>query len=100
MSHTAEWKVRLQVSEEDRTTKARLELDNGSTKLTGQGTARRNPQDPDVPEIGDELAVARAMENMADQLKRTALGDMSATGALTPQGSLKPYAGWLDVAED
>lgn len=98
MSHTAEWKVRLYLFEEDRTTRARLDLDTGTTKLTGHGTARCNPQDSDVPEIGDELAVSRAMEDMAQQLKRTAYGDMGAVGAgAGPQGSLKPYAGWLDV---
>lgn len=98
MSHNAEWKVRLQVSEEERTTRARLEIDHGGTKLTGQGTARRNPRDPDVPEIGDDLAVARAMEHVAEQLKKTALEDMSVTGVLDRPGSLRPYAGWPDVA--
>ncbi|MFJ7779384.1 DUF1876 domain-containing protein [Streptomyces yangpuensis] len=99
MSHTAEWKVRLFLFEEDRTTKARLELDTGTTRITGHGTARCNPQDSDVPEIGDELAVARAMEDLARQMKRTAYGDIGAVGAgARPQDSLKPYAGWLDAA--
>ncbi|MCX5126918.1 DUF1876 domain-containing protein [Streptomyces sp. NBC_00347] len=94
MSHTSEWKVRLYLFEEDQTTKARLELDTGTSKLTGHGTARCAPQDTDVPEIGDELAAARAMENLALQLKRTAYGDMQAVGAPSLQESPKPYAGW------
>ncbi|MET9881830.1 DUF1876 domain-containing protein [Streptomyces sp. NPDC006430] len=98
MSHTAEWKVRLYLFEDDaHTTKARLELDTGANKLTGHGTARCAPQDEDVPEIGDELAVARAMENLADQLKRAAYGDMQAVGAPSLEASLKPYTGWLDM---
>ncbi|WP_412078693.1 DUF1876 domain-containing protein [Streptomyces xanthophaeus] len=98
MSHTAEWKVRLYLFEEDQTTKARLELDTGTNKLTGHGAARCAPQDQDVPEIGDELAVARAMENLALQLKRTAYGDMQALGTSSLQESRKQYTDWLDMA--
>ncbi|GAA1261871.1 DUF1876 domain-containing protein [Streptomyces aureus] len=98
MPHTTEWKIRLYLFEEDRTTKARLELDTGTARLTGHGTARCNPEDRDVPEIGDELAASRAMENMARQLKLTADSDMSAVGAGPhPRGDLRPYRGWLDT---
>lgn len=97
MTHTAEWKVRLYLFEEDQTTKARLELDTGTNKLIGHGTARCAPRDKDVPEIGDELATARAMENLAQQLKRTAYGDMQAVGAPSHEESPKPYTGWLDM---
>ncbi|MGD3110670.1 dsRBD fold-containing protein [Streptomyces sp. YGL11-2] len=45
-------------------------------KLTGHGTARWNPEDPNVPEIGDELAAIRAMSDLAAQLARTAYGDL------------------------
>ncbi len=58
MSHTLEWKTRLHIFEEDGTTKAHATLDTGTTTLTGHGAAHRNPADPDVPEIGDELARA------------------------------------------
>ncbi|MET3984469.1 hypothetical protein ABIC27_002342 [Streptomyces sp. PvR034] len=34
-----------------------------------------------MPEIGDELAIARALENLAERLKRTAYGDMAAAGS-------------------
>ncbi|MEU6657689.1 dsRBD fold-containing protein [Streptomyces sp. NPDC046821] len=98
MSHVAEWKVRLYVSEDDRTTKARVEVDTGTNRLTGHSSARCAPQDKDVPEIGDELAVGRAMENLGEQLKRTAYGDMQALGSPTQEESLKPYSGWLDIA--
>ncbi|MFE9484235.1 DUF1876 domain-containing protein [Streptomyces spororaveus] len=97
MSHTAEWKVRLYLFEEDRTTKARLELDTGTNRLTGHGTARCTPQDTDVPEVGDELAVARAMEDLALQMKRAAYGDMQPAGAPSLPESLQRYPGWLDT---
>ncbi|MFF3618856.1 DUF1876 domain-containing protein [Streptomyces sp. NPDC002467] len=97
MSRTAEWKVRLYLFEEEHTTKARLELDTGTNRLTGHGTARCAPQDNDVPEIGDELAVARAMEDLALQMKQAAYGDIRAAGVRSLQESLKPYTGWLDT---
>jgi nicotinate phosphoribosyltransferase len=72
MPHTAEWKVRLYLFEEEGTTKARVVLDSGTAALTGHGVAHRNPADMDVPEIGDELAAGRAMHDLAQQLVDTA----------------------------
>ena len=43
-----------------------------ATDLRGRGHARRNPADADVPEIGDELAAARALSDLAHQLLRAA----------------------------
>ncbi|MFC9582348.1 dsRBD fold-containing protein [Streptomyces yangpuensis] len=91
MSHTSEWKTRVYLFEEEHTTKVRVELDTGTTHLTGHGTARCNPTDKDVPEIGDELATARALENLAEQLKRTAYGDMAAAGAAPQHAPLTAY---------
>ncbi|MFE1825384.1 dsRBD fold-containing protein [Streptomyces yangpuensis] len=91
MSHTAEWKTRMYLFEEEHTTKVRIELDTGTTRLTGHGTARCNPTDKDVPEIGDELAAARALENLAEQLKRTAYRDMAAVGAAPQRAPLRAY---------
>ncbi|KOV30246.1 DUF1876 domain-containing protein [Streptomyces sp. H021] len=91
MPHTSEWKTHLYLFEEEHTTKARVELDTGTTRLTGRGTARCNPTDKDVPEIGDELAAARALENLAQQLKRTTYGDMAAAGAPPQRAPLTAY---------
>ncbi|GLW03093.1 DUF1876 domain-containing protein [Streptomyces lavendulae] len=98
MSRTAEWKVRLYLFEEDRTTKARLQLDTGTHELTGHGTARCDPQDTDVPEIGDELAVSRAMEDLAAQMKRAAYGDMEALNAPSLRRGRPQGSGWLNIA--
>ncbi|GAA2635547.1 MULTISPECIES: DUF1876 domain-containing protein [Streptomyces] len=98
MSHTIEWKTRVYLFEEGRTTKVRVELDTGTTRLTGHGTAHCNPVDEDVPEIGDELAAARALEDLAAQLKRFAYGDMVRIGAAPREVSLMPYSGWMNDA--
>jgi hypothetical protein len=47
--------------------KALLELD-GRT-YGGWGRARRNPADPERPRLGEELAVARALTDLAHQLR-------------------------------
>ncbi|MEU1273088.1 DUF1876 domain-containing protein [Streptomyces sp. NPDC005799] len=83
MSHTAEWKVRLYLFEEERMTKARVVLDTGTTSLTGHGTAHCSPGDTDVPEIGDELAAGRALHDLARQLVDTAERDIGAVDAST-----------------
>ena len=85
MSHTAEWKVRLHLFEEDDgTTKAHVVLDTGTTALKGHGTAHCHPADTNVPEIGDELAAGRAMIDLAHQLLETADHDIQGRGAPQP----------------
>ncbi|WP_432072998.1 DUF1876 domain-containing protein [Streptomyces wuyuanensis] len=93
MARTLEWKVRMYLSEEDGTTRARMELDTGTAKLTGRGTAHCNPQDLDIPEIGDELAASRAMSDLARQLMRVADQDLEAVGAGPGSAAAAPY-GW------
>jgi len=84
MPHTSEWKCRLHLFEDDGTTKARMVLDTGTTELTGHGTAHCSPGDADVPEIGDELAAGRALNDLARQLLRTAERDIEGVGAALP----------------
>ena len=54
-----------------------LTLASGET-LHGHGEARRNPHDKDVPQIGDELAVARALSQLSHLLVETAAGEIGA----------------------
>ncbi|MEU0475033.1 dsRBD fold-containing protein [Streptomyces olivaceus] len=83
MSHTAEWKVRLHLFEDDDgATKARVVLDTGVTRLTGRGTAHCHPADENVPEIGDELAAGRGLQSIAQQLLDIAQRDLDARGRL------------------
>lgn len=92
MQHTVEWKVRLHLFEEDGTTKARAVLDTGTSVLTGHGVAHRNPADQDVPEIGDELAAGRAMQDLGHQLVDIAGRDIEGMGAAPAQPG--PAIGW------
>jgi hypothetical protein len=47
------------------------------TSLHGHGRARRNPDDPQVREIGEELAAARALRDLADRLLRATSDDIA-----------------------
>lgn len=72
------WTVQIDIGEHEGTTRATAHLRTGDkTSLTGTGTARRNPADPNVPEIGDELAAARALSQLAHALLDAAAEDIS-----------------------
>lgn len=43
-------------------------LDAGDRSLEGFGKSRRNPADPSVPQVGEELATARALQDLARHL--------------------------------
>ncbi|TQJ57596.1 DUF1876 domain-containing protein [Streptomyces sp. NBC_00080] len=93
MPHTSEWKVRIHLFEDDEgTTKAHLVLDTGTTALTSRGAAHCHPTDANVPEIGDELAVGRAMNELAQQLLKAAERDIQGMGTSRP--SDRKVAGW------
>ncbi|GHH83408.1 hypothetical protein GCM10018793_45420 [Streptomyces sulfonofaciens] len=91
MTHTTEWKVHLHLFEDEGTTKARAVVDTGTTSVVGNGLARCNPGDRDVPEIGDELAAGRAMRDIAQQLLGTAQRDIESVNAPSQQGSGAPW---------
>lgn len=78
--HTKTWSVEIFIGEHDGQTRAeaRLATEPSATRLTGWGIARLNPVDPEVPEIGDELATARALADLAHQLLETAAVDIGA----------------------
>lgn len=81
MSITAKtWHVDIYIGEHEGQTRAeaRLRPDDVVT-LTAAGFARLNPADKDVPEIGDELAVARALSDLAHQLLHIAAEDIEET---------------------
>lgn len=97
MARTLEWTVHVYLFEEDGTTKARGVLDTGTSTLTGLGTARCNPEDVDIPAIGDELAAARAMHHIAAQLMRAADHDMQEVGSLPPGTQHREAYGWTNA---
>ena len=72
-----QWTVQIYISEEGDSTHARAVLTTRDTStVTGRGTARRNPIDRPVQEIGDELAVSRALEDLAIRLHDMAADDI------------------------
>ncbi|MFE2569558.1 dsRBD fold-containing protein [Streptomyces mirabilis] len=94
MLHMVEWKVRLYLSENEGTTKARVVVNTGTTTLTGHGTAHCNPEDADVPAIGDELAAGRALHDLGQQLVSTAERDIKGLGVPATGRGARPAAGW------
>jgi hypothetical protein len=74
---TRTWTVRIVLGESEDTTEADavLEMD-GKTEIRGHGTSRRNPDDPSVPMIGEELATARALSDLAHQLLNVCAHDI------------------------
>ncbi|MFE6828492.1 DUF1876 domain-containing protein [Streptomyces sp. NPDC057690] len=94
MSHTAEWKLRLHLFEEEDRTTARAVLSTGTTELTGHGAAHRNPADTDVPEIGDELAAGRALYDLGRQLVEVADRDIEGMNPPANGRDAGPSSGW------
>ena len=64
------FRVDLNVTEEGNTTNATARLVIDGEEIVASGIARRNPDDPDMPRIGDELAVARALLLLARELSQ------------------------------
>ncbi|MFI7546845.1 DUF1876 domain-containing protein [Actinoplanes sp. NPDC049599] len=77
--HTRTWTVEILISEYDdeRRTRAEARLHTDARNpLRGEGEARRSPADREVPEIGDELATARALADLAYKLLDATAGDI------------------------
>lgn len=68
MSQARIWNVDIAFTEDGNDTRADALLDIGGTHHHGWGRARRNPRDPDVPKVGEEIAAARALEDLARRL--------------------------------
>ena len=74
---TKDWSVRVRLEEQgdDTFADAILDIEN-KTEIRGSGHSRRNPSDESAPAIGDELACARALSDLAHQLLRKAATDI------------------------
>jgi Rv2632c-like len=68
MSGARVWNVTIAFTEDDEKTRADAVLEAGQLELRGWGRARRNPVDPDVPAVGEEVAAARALSELAHHL--------------------------------
>jgi hypothetical protein len=72
------WWVEVFVGENDGISTANATLHaRDRDRVTAHGTARLNPADSDVPEIGYELATARALSALAHRLLELAAEDIT-----------------------
>ena len=78
--HVRDWQVRISIFERGDETDANVVLMSDAPRhLKADGHARRSTRDAAVPEIGDEVAVARALRRLADRLLETAAADIAGT---------------------
>jgi hypothetical protein len=81
MMHTRTWTVEVtihEVEDERRTRAVAVLRTEARPQVRGVGEARRSPRDREVPEIGDELATARALADLAYQLLDVTAADIEA----------------------
>ncbi|OBI40252.1 hypothetical protein A5707_10040 [Mycobacterium kyorinense] len=71
------WTVEVAIDKHPKSTRATARLRRHDQELIGTGLAHRNPADRDIPPIGDELAVARALTDLADQLFAETASDIN-----------------------
>jgi len=71
------WNVTIDIGEHDGRTRAVARLRTRDTaQVTGVGFARLAPTDEDVPEIGAEIAAARALADLSRNLLGVATADV------------------------
>jgi hypothetical protein len=77
MSTVDRWSVELSIREHEGETRAdaRLVMDDGA-HLLGHGMARRHPRDPSITEIGEKIAVARALSDLAHRVLGSAAAEL------------------------
>ena len=66
------WRVGIAFSETEDRTRADAILEFGGQRFHGWGQAKRSPEDPNVPVVGEELAAARALSDLSHQLVHAA----------------------------
>jgi hypothetical protein len=62
------WKLTFESREDEDHCEIVVHLDADDRSLSGFGRSRRNPKDPSVPQVGEELAAARALHDLANHL--------------------------------
>ncbi len=71
------WSVTVAVDEHDGRTRAKARVTMADRpEMVGVGLARLNPADRDVPAIGDELAIARALADLSHHLIEATAADI------------------------
>jgi hypothetical protein len=73
----ATWMIEVRFEEtEGRTHAKAVLLTPGGRQLQGHGQSRRNPEDRPLPRIGEEVAAARALSNLAHELLEYAAAEI------------------------
>lgn len=78
MDEVMRWNVTIDIGEHDGHTRAVAHLHTRDNEVAGVGFARLAPSDRDVPEIGAELATARALTDLGRRLLSLATADVEA----------------------
>lgn len=68
MAQRKTWTAEIVLEETADQTDATVTLRMGDAECITKGLARRNPHDPNVPRIGEELATARALAELSNKL--------------------------------
>ena len=76
MTTAGTWPVEISLHEDDGQTRAAARLARGGADMTGHGLARRHPCDREVTQIGEKIAAARALSDLAHQLLSDAAGQI------------------------
>jgi Domain of unknown function (DUF1876) len=66
------WSVGIAFTEDGDRTRADAILELANQRFHGYGQAKRAPEDPSVPVIGQDLAAARALSDLSHQLLHAA----------------------------
>jgi hypothetical protein len=66
--HPSVWSLVLSLEESEGHTDARASATRGDGEVVGWGRARRNPADPEVQRVGEDLAAGRALVDLAHKL--------------------------------
>lgn len=62
------WNLRFDTRQDDDHCDMVVHLDAGDRSLSGHKRSRRDPSDPAMPQVGEELAAARALHELAKHL--------------------------------
>jgi hypothetical protein len=76
MTSNPTWRVDIVFTADDPTTRADALLEIAGRHYHGWGRSRRDPADPDRPIIGEEVAAARALIRLGQQLLGAAENDI------------------------
>lgn len=69
--------IDVAIIEDDRECKATAGVTTSRGFFEGEGIARLKPGDPQIPRIGEELALGRALRALSEQLLSTATDDIA-----------------------